>query len=553
MGPSPQKEGWAARLALGAAGMLSGVSTVLAPDESGIADMDPLPPERVRPAAARLGTALGLVVVAAFVVLRFWTRSDLWLDEAQTLDIARLPLARIPAALRMDGSPPLYYFLLHLWMAFFGTSNLAVRSLSGFFGVLCLPLSWLAGRQLGGRRAGWVLMMLVASSPWAVRYSTENRMYMMVVALSLAGFLALRAALDRPSPTRLLAVQAVTGLLVYSQYWAFYLVAAVIVALAWAGLRAQVPARRASARWSLAAVVGGGLLFLPWLPSFLFQLAHTGTPWAPAAYLADLGSVPGDLAGLGSPVAVTLGLVYVALLVLGLFGSPAGRLGVFLDLRVRPVARPLAWVAGATLVLALSAGQIAHSAYQARYLAVIMIPVLALVSLGLLCLADARVRVGVLSAVVGLGLVGSLPNVATNRTQAGEVAAALASKARPGDVVAYCPDQLGPAVNRLLPPGRYRQVAYPRGNGPAIVDWIDYDTVSRVFDPAAAARALVDAAGPQHRIWLVWSGAYPPLQHRCPQLLADLVALRPHFKVLFTDNSVAFYEHEELVEVRPGG
>jgi mannosyltransferase len=241
------------------------------------------------------------------------------------------------------------------------------------------------------------------------------------------------------------------------------------------------------------------------------------------------------------------------LVVLGLFGSPLGRLGVFLDLRVKPAARPLGWVAGATLVLALSAGLITHSAYSARYLAVILVPVLALVALGVTSLGDARVRAGVLSAVVGLGLIGSLPNIATNRTQAGEVAAALAARGRPGDVVAYCPDQLGPAVDRLLPAGRYRQVAYPRGNGPAMVDWVDYDTVSRVFDPAAAARALVDAAGPQHRIWLVWSGAYPPLQHRCPQLLADLVALRPHFKVLFTDNSVAFYEHEELVEVRPGG
>ena len=54
----------------------------------------------------------GLVVVG-FVVLRFWTTSQLWLDEAQTVGISRLGLTSIPGALRHDGSPPLFYFVLH--------------------------------------------------------------------------------------------------------------------------------------------------------------------------------------------------------------------------------------------------------------------------------------------------------------------------------------------------------------------------------------------------------------------------------------------------------
>ena len=40
--------------------------------------------------------------------------------------------------------------------------------------------------------------------------------------------------------------------------------------------------------------------------------------------------------------------------------------------------------------------------------------------------------------------------------------------------MAYCPDQLGPAVNRLLPAGRYLQTTFPRGTGPAFVNWVDY-------------------------------------------------------------------------------
>ena len=76
----------------------------------------------------RIRTAWAFVfvagIVAAGIILRFSTHSDLWLDEAQTVAIARLPLRDLPAALRHDGAPPLYYVLLHLWMEVFGQGNL---------------------------------------------------------------------------------------------------------------------------------------------------------------------------------------------------------------------------------------------------------------------------------------------------------------------------------------------------------------------------------------------------------------------------------------------
>src|SRR2546430_14921027 len=77
--------------------------------------------------------------VAAGIFLRFYVRSDLWLDEALSVNIARLPLADIAGALRHDGAPPLYYFLLHLWMQVFGTGDVAVRALSGVFALAALP------------------------------------------------------------------------------------------------------------------------------------------------------------------------------------------------------------------------------------------------------------------------------------------------------------------------------------------------------------------------------------------------------------------------------
>src|SRR5580700_5651505 len=89
----------------------------------------------------RMRTVVGVavvVVVAAGIILRFLTHSALWLDEALTVDRARLPVSQIAESVKHDGAPPLYYYLLHFWMRVFGQSDLATRSLSGVIGVLTL-------------------------------------------------------------------------------------------------------------------------------------------------------------------------------------------------------------------------------------------------------------------------------------------------------------------------------------------------------------------------------------------------------------------------------
>src|SRR5688500_3101197 len=62
-----------------------------------------------------LRTAVAVLALGA-IALRFRTDSPLWLDEALTVHIADLPLGDIGPALRHDGHPPLYYWLLHVWI-----------------------------------------------------------------------------------------------------------------------------------------------------------------------------------------------------------------------------------------------------------------------------------------------------------------------------------------------------------------------------------------------------------------------------------------------------
>ena len=503
----------------------------------------PASPTRTRTQLPRWVVPAAITVaVAAGIGLRFWTRSHLWLDEALTVNISRLPFRRIPTALRHDGAPPLHYLMLHAWIRVFGTSDVAVRSLSGVIGVLALPVAWVMGRALGGRRTAWVTVLLLASSPFAIRYSTEARMYSELILLSLVGWIAMERVLARPTLPRLALLTVVSTLLLYTHYWSLYLLAVVEVMLLRRWLRGP---GRDGARRAFFAIAAGGVLFLPWLPILVFQLRHTGTPWAKPATFRALVNAVSEFGGGTHDEGRGLSIILFALGGLGLLGRAVDARHIELDLRTRPRGRGAAVAVVGTLGLAIAVGLVSGSAYEARYAAVVFGLFLVLVVLGTTALADRRIQALVIVAAVGFGLAGGIRNVVTDRTQAGQVARALQSHVQAGDVVGYCPDQLGPGVSRLLPRA-LTQLTFPRGARPERVDWVDYADRSRAGDADAFARLLDDRAGP-HAVWLVWSSGYRSLDAKCEQVVNALSGRRgPGTEFVHLD-AEEFYEHEDLL------
>jgi mannosyltransferase len=473
---------------------------------------------------ARVLTASVVVVVAIGVALRFLTSSHLWLDEALTVNIARLPLSRIPDALRHDGSPPLYYMLLHGWIAVFGAGDVAVRALSAAFAIATLPLIWIAGLRLAGRRAAVAALLLLAASPFAIRFATEARMYSMLGLLAVAGYLFLQRMLERPSLGVGAGLAVATGLLLLTHYWTLYLLATV-------GVMLVVRARRrrdSRALVPLAAMAAGGLLFVPWLPGFAYQLQHTGTPWADLPTFAAVIDTVRAWAGGGSDAGQVLDLLFLALAVLAVFGVGVDGRRIEVDLRTRPGVRRLVAACGGTLIIALVAAVAFRSAYVVRYTSVAFPLFILVVAFGTLVFADNRVRVGVLALAVLLGFIAAVPNAGNRRTEAGLVAKALQRSARPGDVVAYCPDQVGPSVSRLVSIP-VTQLTFPGAAPPTFVDWVDYAERNHAALTAPFAQLLVDRAG-SHRVWLVWSPGYKTFGSKCSTLVDRLKLLRPQMK-----------------------
>jgi hypothetical protein len=222
---------------------------------------------------------------------------------------------------------------------------------------------------------------------------------------------------------------------------------------------------------------------------------------------------------------------------------------VELDLRTLPRARGLALVLVATPLLAIVAGMVSHSAFSARYTSVVFPLFCLLAALGTSAFADHRGATAMIAVATVLGLVCSVNGALwAPRTQAGELAGALSAQAHAGDLVIFCPDQLGPAVSRELAGHgpALRMITYPRGTGPERVDWVDYGKVIESTPVDTFAAHAVNLAGIGHDIWLVQGRGYRPYNGRCTTLMNDLAALRSPATMVVRSRPIRYYEHAAL-------
>jgi mannosyltransferase len=491
------------------------------------------PPDGSKPSEegspARWVVVAAVLVIVAGVVMRFVALSELWLDEALSVNIARLPLGDIPDWLRHDGAPPLYYFMLHAWTDAFGISNLAVRSLSGILSAATLVPMWFAGRRVAGRTGGWIAMLILASSPFAIAFGTETRMYSLVMLLVTVGYLAVRRLLERPSLGRQAVVALVTALLLYTHYWSFYLLAGVVALLvreAWRGAEAE---RRHAARSALVAIVAGAITFLPWIPTFLYQSEHTGTPWGDPIFMTtSFAFALRDFAGGEHSEAYAFLVVLITLVLVAVFGRAIDRYRIELDVRTRPGVRTEAGLWVATLLLGGVAAFLTRGTFAGRYASVLYPLFVLVLAYGVTVFTDKRVRAVILAIIVVFGLGSGLRVVFDDKTEARPVADAIKAGAEPGDVVLYCPDQLGPSVSRLLEgEPRLVQLTFPAGDRPELVDWVDYKERRSRVDTNAFTRSVLERAS-DSTIWYVVAVQYRGgNEGRCEAIERSLGAARP--------------------------
>ncbi|GAC1325235.1 MAG: hypothetical protein NVSMB25_23530 [Thermoleophilaceae bacterium] len=473
------------------------------------------------PALTVLGLG-ALIVVAAFIRVRAFS-AYYWVDEGLSVGIASHHLSAIPGVLRQDGSPPLYYMLLHFWIAVAGSGERATHALSLLFALLTIPAGFWAGRSLFGVRCGWICAALAAFNPFITAYAQETRMYALVVLLSMlasAAFIHVFAFGRR----RHLPLAAITlAALVYTHNWGAFFAIGTLGALI---VLARGGDRRALLRDAAIAYGGALLLFAPWIPTLLFQARHTGAPWALDPTWRAAQQIPTTL--LGGPVPALITLVFAgggALWALRRTSRPEHRAVVAL------IAMLALMVVTAWVFAKLSPG------WAGRYFSIFVGPLLIIVAFALARTSRAGL-VGLAALVVlWFSFTIQVPD-AGFKSNVRTVAHALAHRLRPGDLVLVTHPEEVPTFDAYLPAGmRYATPLGPVPD-PRVMDWRDALDRLRAVRVEPTLKPLLDGLPVGARLALVRPIVYPRSQWVAPwtrlvkslsQRFGDLVAADPRF------------------------
>ncbi len=361
-----------------------------------------------RPAAPRSAVAAvtALTCVAALLRLYGIGHQGLWFDEAYTVMLVKLPLARMLSTIpKTESTPYLYYLLAWVWTHVFGRGAAELRALSALLGTAVVPVGYLTARRLvdNNRRAALIVAALVAFNPFLIWYSQEARAYELLVLASACTLLAFTYAREQPTPRRLAGWAVVSGLALASHYDTALVVVPEAVWL-------LVMHRRGLGSWLavvFVAACGGGLL-----PVLIAQSSSGNSAWIKKAPLNDrLGQVlPQFLLGPGSHAYAELTWVGFVLALGGVVllstrGSPAERGS---GLRLGLLA-----VAGFGLVMAVDAA--GTDTMLSRNLLALWLPLAIVVAAGLGALRAGRIGLVVAAALCALGLAATV-SVATDAT-----------------------------------------------------------------------------------------------------------------------------------------
>jgi hypothetical protein len=472
-------------------------------------------------------TALAAMMAFSLYVRTRVLGAGFWIDEGLSVGIAHHHLTAIPHLLRQDGSPPLYYLLLHFWIGWFGDGERATHALSVLFALACIPLAYWVARSVFGGLAGLVCAGLVAVDPYLTYYAQETRMYSLVAMLSFVAVGAYVHGVLYAKRRYLPLLGVALVLILYTHNWGLFLVVGYAVAT-------LVFARD---RWR-EALIGGAVmlvLYLPWLPTLLYQSKHTAAPWAMVPSFHALLLAPGAVLSGDAP--------FMAIVLAGGVG-----LSAVVKRRSDPLRRSvlaLAAVVGVTVTLAWLASQISP-AWTTRYFAVVVGPLMLLCAAGL-------VRAGRLGlvALVAVCIVWSNYVLQDNKENARAIVRGVAGYVHPGDVILSTHPEQVPVLRYYLGPGYRWATQLGPVKDTQVMDWEDALTRLRAVTPKADLEPVLASVRPgQHlvvispvfRDYRAWQARWTRLVYLTSQVWTRDIARDPRFR------EVALIQSNEILQ-----
>lgn len=228
----------------------------------------------------RKSLTLAIIALAFLLQCFLLANPGLWHDEGISVYIASKSLREILKETGGTDHPPLYFILLHFWIGLAGKSEFSLRFFSVFWGVISVALLYPLGVRIfrpGGAR---IAMLLLAFSPFFIRYAQEVRGYTLWVALCMLSCYFLGRGW-RENSLRLWTAYAISTL--SALYTHFFSVFALASQIGYVMIRRILRADGRLFPWPRLAL-GLSIFFIalgfsPWVPHLLNQIKFNATYW----------------------------------------------------------------------------------------------------------------------------------------------------------------------------------------------------------------------------------------------------------------------------------
>ncbi len=232
--------------------------------------------------------AVVLAVAAALRLYRLGADS-FWDNEILSHERATAGLRDAYELVREGTHPPGYsQAVLRPWLVF-GESEFMQRFPSVVFGVAAIAITAALATRLAGRWAGVAAALLSAVMPLHLYYSREGRMYALLAVVLVAWIAALIRAHERDTWRAWGLYTALGAAALYSHYYGGFTVLSVVAVTGLFELRAGIGPR--TRRWFLATA-GIGVAFLPWLPTFRYQVSNDPVSHLEALSVRGVAELP---------------------------------------------------------------------------------------------------------------------------------------------------------------------------------------------------------------------------------------------------------------------
>lgn len=414
------------------------------------------------PSPVRVGTILLVLAAVSLYIRTKYIGGQFWMDEGITVGISSHSLGSIPGILRYDGAPPLFYMLLHVWMSMVGNGQTATHWLSEICAVLTVPVGYWAGLSItGSRRVALTSATLFAFNAFLDYYSVETRMYALMCLwglLATVGFI--RGFVFRERRYVILFAVA-EALMLYTHNWALFFGGGSFLSLVLLYYVGDEAIRKNLVRDVIAAFVGAGILFIPWIPTTIFQAIHTAAPWDTKPRFGAPVQIAKSVFG-GASITVIMVLA-AAIGYSPMFTRPRRMT------REARVALMLVAIPVLTLALAWIGSQVTP-AWDVRYFAPIVAPLVLLLAIGIS-------RSGLVGAVAIVFVIVFMirPHAfePQYKSDMQDIAGEMAPMLHPGDLVIVGQPEQTPLAYYYLPGGlRFANTIGPVSR-PSYMNWIN--------------------------------------------------------------------------------